>query len=579
MIGLDVILLQISGGSDTDLQNLTANDLMKWGLANLWEEGREGGYAVRHGQEPVRDFPSMESNMNFFERAFPILFSYGRGGPEAARPCSLSLQDHIRWTLQYHDRRFRKHEIFSFVVFGILQKRQALGSARLQMERRSFDRDAHILSRIRPQDLLKAQEQEMRQEPITDAGVKLLFSHIHATAARVMGSDVARYRNRSKMWSTTVSLNPPSLWITINLSDLHDPIAQIFAGEKIDMDNFQRSLGPTSEQRAKNIAADPYAAASFFHFMIRRILQSLFGIERSNYQVKAKMGLLGQISSYFGMVESQGRGSLHLHMQVWLEDAPTSSQMHEMLQDEHFRSRVCKYIDANIHAYIPGGESSTSIKMIQNEVDIGYGRALDPDDTFFSIKNQELEYRVARAKQIHKCEVGTCLVPDKHGRLRCKRHAPFPCFPTSFIDCDGNWGPKRHYEFLNAWMPSISTSARCNNDIKLLTNGKDTKDCTFYTTTYASKDQNKSHNLSAITTREFAYQEVRPKQEHTLKEQQRLLLFRLVNRINSEQELSGPMVISLLMGWGDHYNSHNYTVVYWSSFVSFLFSHFPNLRT
>ena len=31
---------------------------------------------------------------------------------------------------------------------------------------------------------------------------------------------------------------PPSLWITINPSDTRDPIAQVFAGEKIDMDDF-----------------------------------------------------------------------------------------------------------------------------------------------------------------------------------------------------------------------------------------------------------------------------------------------------------------------------------------------------
>ena len=54
-------------------------------------------------------------------------------------------------------------------------------------------------------------------------------------------------------------INPPSLWITINPSDLHDPIAQIFAGEDIDMDKFASTLGLSKETRAVNVANDPFA--------------------------------------------------------------------------------------------------------------------------------------------------------------------------------------------------------------------------------------------------------------------------------------------------------------------------------
>ena len=38
------------------MSTMTANEMMLWGLANLWKEGKDGGYAVRHGQQPVQDF-------------------------------------------------------------------------------------------------------------------------------------------------------------------------------------------------------------------------------------------------------------------------------------------------------------------------------------------------------------------------------------------------------------------------------------------------------------------------------------------------------------------------------------------
>ena len=45
----DVIPLQLSGSIDTDMTMATSNELMHWGLANLWGNGQEDGYAVRHG--------------------------------------------------------------------------------------------------------------------------------------------------------------------------------------------------------------------------------------------------------------------------------------------------------------------------------------------------------------------------------------------------------------------------------------------------------------------------------------------------------------------------------------------------
>ena len=73
------------------MTTMTAAELTIWALANLWKEGKEGGYAVRHGQKPVRDFGRVrpvsellneteEERPNFFEKAFPYLFPYGGRG-------------------------------------------------------------------------------------------------------------------------------------------------------------------------------------------------------------------------------------------------------------------------------------------------------------------------------------------------------------------------------------------------------------------------------------------------------------------------------------------------------------------
>jgi hypothetical protein len=181
--------------------------MMLWGLSNLWKEGEEGGYAVRHGRQLVSDFgrPRTGDNSsnseviadgdrpNYFERAFPCLFPYGVGGLEADRQVEVDFRDHIKWALDYHDRRFGRHETFPFVAFGIVQRRQALYSARLQMRRKTFDTDARLLSTITLEKLEKARKEEEDNLPISDPAVCLLRKHIHATGGRVMASDQARY--------------------------------------------------------------------------------------------------------------------------------------------------------------------------------------------------------------------------------------------------------------------------------------------------------------------------------------------------------------------------------------------------
>jgi len=80
----------MNGSIATDLSNLTGSELIEKGIANLWEDGMEATYGIRHGGPPVSDFgrdmDGRYHSLNFFERAFPCLYPYGQGGVEAARP-------------------------------------------------------------------------------------------------------------------------------------------------------------------------------------------------------------------------------------------------------------------------------------------------------------------------------------------------------------------------------------------------------------------------------------------------------------------------------------------------------------
>ncbi|KAJ3557094.1 hypothetical protein NM688_g1663 [Phlebia brevispora] len=502
----EIIPMQVTGAVDTDMTKLTCKNLDLWSMANTWKAGYEGLYAVRPGTRWVSDWgpsvtaqnpldsdrPDGTQEANFFEKAFPCLFLYGHGGIEANRPVTLDMQSHVRWLLQYCDRRFRKHETFAFVVFATLQRRQALRSARLQMQHRDFERDMQLLSTITVEKLKKAEEEEEHHLPISDLAVFALRCHFHATAGRVMSSDQSRHGWRSELWSTCVFKGPATIWLTLSPNDLHDPIVQVLVGEDVDLDHFVATLGPDSNKRAENVAADPYAAAKYFHIVLQALLETLFQVKVEKFRVESGMGVLGHVDAYF------------------VADTPSPEDIRSLLRTEAFCEKVKRYIEANMHAYLPGLESKESLEAIPRERDIGYNRPPDPHAPDFEERLRIVELRVARAMQPHDCIIGCCLFLNKFGRVRCKRRAPWKLAAEAFVKEMGEWGPRREYSFLNAWQPDISICLKCNNDIALMTSGRDTMNITFYITSYTAKKQNRNFNLAAAMTEGFAYVTLRP---------------------------------------------------------------------
>ncbi|KAH7926341.1 hypothetical protein BV22DRAFT_1009279 [Leucogyrophana mollusca] len=580
----DVIPLKFLGITDINLNQLPLDELMKYALTNMDDNSKEGGYVVRHSRLPVSDFgrqrsednPS-QSRVNPLAAAYPKLFPYGVGGIEANRIKTVGFDEHIRWALQYHDRRFRLHHSFMFVAFSIQQKREALQSARIQMHRSDFEREAIAISSLTIADLKQAEKEGASHLPISNPRVRLLRKHVFATSGRVKGSDSSRALYRGQIWGTSLVLRGPSVWVTINPSDTHDPVAQVFAGENIDMDQFFASSGPDSNQRARNIARDPYAAAKYFFFIIHAVLRTLFQIEVKNNRVHSKMGILGVVSAYFGVIEAQGRGSLHNHMMIWLRHSPNMVDLPTLLQSEEFRGRMCNYIRHNIRAHLDGLDEEEIAKM-RRETQLPYHRPPDPDSQHWKDEMSALERRVVRAQQVHVCTRASCLRFNVHGKLACKRRAPWELSDSEYVDEFGKWKPKRTYGFINNYCPAISTTLCCNNDMKLITNGRDTKDTAWYTTDYQTKKQNKNNNVSAVMAQSLAYHGEHSNHSQTLLDRNRLLLFRCQHSINREMELSGPQVVSYLMGWGDTFCSHHYVPLYWSSVKAELLRAFPGLK-
>lgn len=576
--------LNFLGVVDVAASNVQENDLLSQALANVSQADKSLGWAVKHSGDCVNEYPRIDAdgsrchgsteNPNHLLGSFPCLFPYGLGGFEVDRPISISYDAHARWALRYEDKRFRKDYHFMFQVFGVLQKRQVCAAATLQISKPAFQRHECEIRSLRPADFEIASAEEKAHKAFTNPSMRSFRQNLSTIRAKVMGTDESRIKIRSFIWGMCVMKNPPSIWLTINPADVQDPIAQVLCGEDFDLDNFNafdQRPSPTA------IAADPFAAAKFFHLMVNAVLQHLLGIKGSdvNGSVRREIGILGEVEAYIGTVEAQGRGTLHLHMLLWLSGSKTSKDMKECLSSPQFRESMKSFIKQNIHADfmdVCGAE----ITALPREARVAFSRPIDPRQPQYNYEAQQAEKRIARTVQLHRC--GPACMRMVNDRFVCKRRAPFALATEDWIDENGDWGPRRSNGYLNSWNPSILQCLRANHDIKLITNGKETKHIAWYVTHYATKKRKNSSNTSALLAKKLAFRQSSDQSTNTLTTINKKLIQQCANTLSREQELSAPEVVSYLMGWGDRYISHHFETIHWYLVEALLKRTFPILR-
>ena len=117
------------------------------------------------------------------------------------------------------------------------------------------------------------------------------------------------------------------------------------------------------------------------------------------HPVLRKNGILGNAEAYIGTIEAQGRGTLHLHMLLWLSGSPTTAQMQERLQRDDFRHKIEAFIASNIHADIAAAEG-VDVLSVPKQPLTAFSRPIDPRQPNYEAKRDDFEVRAARTVQV-----------------------------------------------------------------------------------------------------------------------------------------------------------------------------------
>ena len=239
---------------------------------------------VGHHEDPVNTY----GNPQYWVNSMPWLFPNGTGGAELDRPSDLSLLEWVRHCLNFHDDRFRSDPAFLFVVYKCLQIRDRVSKTRI-LSKIMFNKESHkAINAPTSADLQKALDTLTDKSSLfgSDAAeiklIRELIKNLKVIGKHSRDSVYARDAARGKMLGLVTLYGLPNVFVTINLSDISNPIVSFWNQTMeipFNLDDLMPDF-PTKTERAQMVADDPVHAAQMFHTVIEAFLKAFYGFEQ-----------------------------------------------------------------------------------------------------------------------------------------------------------------------------------------------------------------------------------------------------------------------------------------------------------
>ncbi|KAL6405949.1 transposase [Ilyonectria robusta] len=290
---------------------------------------------------------------DFFPRTFPKLFPWGRGGPktlsepdgnmyDASQPVQRSANHSLnywaKYVLQRHGGRFATHPVFCFLIFNILLRSTNRRISMVRMARGSFDRLERVYRSLTADRLKRAEEEIRETRTTTDPDISFLLRELSIFGHAQPLSNETRLLMRRKIQAVNVWTGMPAIWITVNPNDINNPVKVWLSIHRLHEHNTAKELLADLRGRYDRIALstmDPVSAAIFFHREVSLFFEKYVRTDQES--------VFGKISHYYATVETNDRGSLHLHGLLWLEgNMQLPSLIDDMAkpEEEEYRAQV-----------------------------------------------------------------------------------------------------------------------------------------------------------------------------------------------------------------------------------------------
>ncbi|KAF5696631.1 ATP-dependent DNA helicase PIF1 [Fusarium mundagurra] len=537
----------------------------------------------------------------FFAKTFPTLFPFGSGGPRQAEESiddtvldadgnteadvrvrglitsrNMTLETWAKVVLQRHGGRFATHHIFSFLVFNMGVRSRNRRVSMLSVTKKNFPEVERIVRSLTTERLELAKAELETVGRTGDEDVKQLLKSLSLYGFRQPMSRESRLSARRKIKSDIIRDGIPAIWFTLNPNDITNPVklrlAAYRTGDPDEAEAFLTSLD-LAYKRTRLAISDPLSSAIFFHREVSMFFE--------HYVKTGKESVFGRISRYFGVVETNERGALHVHGLLWLQG---NMHLNSILGDVEgedqaaYRERIIQYVDSVFTEDLDQEASSTV--QAERSVTSDISSLLENSQQFAAAFDEEANF-CAGATQIH-THSPTCVKYAIRGRgkLRnpCRFKAPWRLAERTTFTDEGVLQIRRTHSMVNLWNKAMAVGLRHNHDISFIATQCKTMAIVFYVTNYATKVEDPVWKRVAAaaelfpTTDESMVKNSEASETERGQNQTRQFLMKVANRIFTERALSQVEVVAHLLGYPTEFASNdawtflNVSSLYWHVF-------------
>jgi len=333
------------------------------------------------------------SSEAFWVDSRPTLYPYGIGSQKGKRLIPVPFNEDIQHRLvscTLHSRDF----LFQFAVYDGILKSQVFSSIYYKVKNLDAVSEERLAS-ITPEDIEMVIQDRNKGNFNDNAG--FLNRNLNVIGGKAPFCQLSKSTNRNELKSMIIFHGSANLYITISPDDTSHPLSYKFCLEDPNSFSFSSKELDDKQFRALQTSTNPVGISLFFTSLINIILNNLFGWKNDGRQ-----GIFGAIAGYYGMVETQMRGTLHIHLLLWLQGSPCPLDLYEELKkNEKLKREMLSYISSVIHT---GDEIKSQFACISD---------------LSGIENQDQLDEVAKS-----CE--TCTLTEK-----IKQDPAFKHFPNS----------------------------------------------------------------------------------------------------------------------------------------------------
>ena len=305
---------------DDDFSEVDENELHSGNMETLLDEA-EGvsnssvfNIAPGEGQTPLGIFQDTKAEY----LSFPAIFCGQERPSNKEREKPVYYSDICKWELRCYDRRVASCVANLFFKLKKVQLKQVSNKVNLVMRR----------CQKKGQKVTAAQA----LDPSTlDHLVRLDEGYF---IFRSMRNTPQYFEDRKKaIFAMIRQLGLPTWFMSLSAADTRWKDLLIILGQFVDHKTYTSDEIEEMdwEDKCRLIRSDPVTCSRYFDNRVNEFL---------NYVLKSSHNPLGKVTDYFTRIEFQKRGSPHVHMLLWVQDAPK----YEVDSDD----KITAFIDSHV---------------------------------------------------------------------------------------------------------------------------------------------------------------------------------------------------------------------------------------